>query len=381
MAERVQTVVVGAGVIGLSIARALAEAGREVIVLERHGLIGSEVSARNSEVIHAGLYYQSDWLKTRLCVAGRKALYPYLESHGVAHKRIGKLVVAADREQVARLANIVEGARANGVDDLRLLSAEEARELEPDVACAGAILSPSTGIVDAHGLMLAYQGDAQAAGAMVAFNAPLEGGRITGEGIELDVGGEAPMQLLAQEVVISAGLGAQNAAARLEGFPRETIPPLTRVKGNYFALTGKSPFSHLIYPVPVAGGLGTHATLDLGGRVKFGPDVEWLDDAEGAAETYDVDPARAASFYESVRRYWPDLPDGALLPDYAGLRPKLSGRGEPARDFAIHGPHVHGIKGVVALYGIESPGLTASLAIGDHVAGLLGHGPNRGETG
>ncbi|WP_321502413.1 NAD(P)/FAD-dependent oxidoreductase [Breoghania sp.] len=378
MAERVQTVVVGAGVVGLSIARALARAGREVIVLERHGLIGSEVSARNSEVIHAGLYYRSDWLKTRLCVAGRQALYPYLESHGVAHERIGKLVVAADREQVTRLAGIIEGARANGVNDLRLLSAEEARALEPEVACEGAILSPSTGIVDAHGLMLAYQGDAEEAGAMVAYNAPLEGGRITGEDIELCVGGEAPMRLLAQEVVISAGLGAQDAAAAIEGFPVETIPPLTRVKGNYFALTGKSPFSHLIYPVPVVGGLGTHATLDLGGRVKFGPDVEWLEDGAGSAETYDVDPGRAASFYESVRRYWPDLPDGALVPDYAGIRPKLSGRGEPARDFAIHGPEVHGIKGIVALYGIESPGLTASLAIGHHVAGLLGYEPNRG---
>ena len=369
MGERVQTVIVGAGVIGLAIARALAQAGREVIVLERHGLIGSEISSRNSEVIHAGIYYATDWLKTRLCVAGRKKLYPYLESHGVAHKKIGKLIVACDQEQLARLSGIMEGARVNGVDDLRLVSADEVHEMEPHLACIGAILSPSTGIVDAHGLMLALRGDAEAAGAMIAFNAPLEGGRILNDGIALDVGGETPMSLVAEEVVIAAGLGAQDAAAAIEGYPADAVPPIHRIKGNYFALSGKSPFERLIYPVPVHGGLGIHATLDLSGRVKFGPDVDW--DAEPA---YDVDPARGEVFYEAVRSYWPGLPDGALAPDYAGVRPKLTARGEPARDFVIEGPETHGVAGLVSLFGIESPGLTSSLAVADHVAALLGYG-------
>lgn len=366
MSERVQTVVIGAGVVGLAIARELALRGREVVVLERHGLIGSEVSSRNSEVIHAGIYYSGEWLKTQLCVEGRKLLYPYLESHGVDHRRTGKLIVACDAEQRDKLGAILERGLANGVDDLRLISAEEARELEPHVACTGAILSPSSGILDAHGYMLALQGDAEAAGAMVALNAPMTGGRITEAGIELEVGGETPMRLLADEVVIAAALGAQEAAGSLEGYPKEKIPPLHRIKGNYFALTGKPPFKHLIYPVPVPGGLGTHATLDLSGRVKFGPDVEWE-----TSEGYEVDPGRAASFYEAVRAYWPDLADAALVPDYAGIRPKLSGKGAPAEDFAIHGPREHGVGGLVALFGIESPGLTASLAIARHVADKL----------
>ncbi|PTW58773.1 L-2-hydroxyglutarate oxidase LhgO [Breoghania corrubedonensis] len=369
MGECVQTVIVGAGVVGLAVARALAQAGREVIVLERHGLIGSEISSRNSEVIHAGIYYDTDWLKTRLCVAGRKKLYPYLERHSVAHKKTGKLIVASDAEQLSRLSGIMERARINGVDDLRLLSAEEACEMEPHLACTGAILSPSTGIVDAHGLMLALQGDAEEAGAMVAFNAPLQEGRVGEDGIALEVGGDAPMSLLAEEVVIAAGLGAQDAAARLDGYPADEIPPIHRIKGNYFALSGKSPFEHLIYPVPVHGGLGTHATLDLSGRIKFGPDVDW-----DAPATLDVDPARAETFYDAVRSYWPGLPDGALAPDYAGIRPKLTTRGEPARDFVIHGPETHGVAGLVSLFGIESPGLTSSLAIADHVAHLLGYG-------
>ena len=367
--ERVQTVVVGAGVVGLAIARALALAGREVVVLERHGVIGSEVSARNSQVIHAGLYYPPDWLKTRLCVAGRRKLYPYLQTHGVSHQRTGKLVVAGDEAQAARLSAIVEGARANGVEDLRLMSSADVRALEPEVACAGALFSPSTGIIDAHGLMLALQGDAEAGGAVIAFNATFERAENTPDGLILDVGGATPMRLAAEEVVISSGLGAQAAAAGIAGYRHETIPPLTRVKGSYFALTGRTPFSHLIYPVPVPGGLGTHATLDLAGRVRFGPDVEW-----DAGEGYDVDPARAGLFYQAVRRFWPGLPDGVLEPDYAGVRPKISARGEPARDFAIHGPETHGVRGLITLFGIESPGLTASLAIGDHVAGMLGYG-------
>lgn len=366
MIETVDMVVIGAGVVGLGIARELAQSGREVIVLERHGLIGSEVSSRNSEVIHAGIYYNSDWLKTRLCVAGKPLLYDFCQSHGVAHSRIGKLIVAADDDQLGRLAGIIEQGKRNGVDDLRLISADEAHELEPHIACVGAILSPSSGIVDAHGLMLALQGDAEAAGAMIAFNAPVEGGRVTDDGIEINVGGAEPMGLRARQVVIAAALGAQDIAGRIDGFPAAHIPPIHKIKGNYFALTGRAPFNHLIYPVPVPGGLGTHATLDLAGRVKFGPDVDWE-----AAPDYAVDPARGASFYDAIRSYYPDLADGALQPDYAGVRPKLTGQGEPAVDFCIKGPTEHGIAGLVALFGIESPGLTSSLAIARYVSALL----------
>lgn len=366
MSEQVDTVVIGAGVVGLAVARELAQAGREVVVLERHGLIGSEVSSRNSEVIHAGIYYDSDWLKTRLCVAGKPLLYEFCESHGVAHSRIGKLIVACDDAQLARLDGIIEQGRRNGVDDLRLVGRDEARALEPNVASIGAILSPSSGIVDAHGLMLALQGDAEAAGAMIAFNAPVEGGRVRDDGIELEVGGAEPMRLHARQVVIAAALGAQDIADAIEGYPATQVPPIHKIKGNYFALTGRTPFNHLIYPVPVPGGLGTHATLDLAGRVKFGPDVDW--DAEPG---YAVDPARGASFYDAIRNYYPDLADDALQPDYAGVRPKLSGKGEPAVDFAIQGPADHGIAGLVALFGIESPGLTSSLAIARHVRAML----------
>lgn len=367
MSEAVETVVIGAGVVGLACARELALAGREVLVLERHALIGSEVSSRNSEVIHAGIYYDSDWLKTKLCVAGKPLLYDFCASHGVAHKRLGKLIVACDEEQLAKLGGIIAQGHRNGVDDLRLISREEANELEPNVACVGAIFSPSSGIVDAHGLMLALQGDLEAAGGMIAFNAPVVGGRVLDDGIELSVGGADPMTLVARQVVIAGALGAQDVASAIEGFPAAHIPPIHRIKGNYFNITGRAPFNHLIYPVPVPGGLGTHATLDLSGRVKFGPDVDW--DAEPG---YAVDPARAAGFYEAIRVYYPALADGALQPDYAGVRPKLSGKGEPARDFCIKGPGEHGVARLVALFGIESPGLTSSLAIGRHVAGLLG---------
>ncbi|AXS41305.1 NAD(P)/FAD-dependent oxidoreductase [Breoghania sp. L-A4] len=366
MTETVDTVVIGAGVVGLAVARELTLAGHEVIVLERHGLIGSEVSSRNSEVIHAGIYYDSAWLKTRLAVEGKALLYDYCASHGVAHDRIGKLIVACDEAQLARLDGILAQGRRNGVTDLRLIGRDEARELEPNVACVGAILSPSSGIIDAHGLMLALQGDAESHGAMVAFNAPVTGGRVVDGGIEICVGGAEPMDLRARQVVIAAALGAQDVADAIDGYPVTRIPPIHKIKGNYFNIAGRAPFNHLIYPVPVPGGLGTHATLDLGGQVKFGPDVDW--DAE---PDFSVDPARAEEFYGAIRSYYPDLADGALQPDYAGVRPKLSGKGEPAVDFCIQGPKDHGIAGLVALFGIESPGLTSSLAIARHTARLL----------
>ena len=368
--ERVECVVAGAGVVGLAVARRLARAGREVVILEAADAFGTGTSSRNSEVIHAGIYYDAGSLKARTCVAGREALYAFCRDHGVEHKRLGKLIVAADDCQRAKLAAIRAHAEANGVTDLRALTGEEARALEPGLACVAALLSPSTGIVDAHGLMLALLGEAEANGAALALLSPLESARVTEEGFELSVGGAEPMRLGCRILVNAAGLGAQAVAASIEGLPPATIPPRRLAKGNYYApASGRAPFSRLVYPVPEDGGLGVHLTLDLGGQARFGPDVEWTDTID-----YAVDPKRADSFYAAIRRYWPDLPDGALVPAYAGMRPKLSGPGEPARDFAIHGPETHGVPGLVNLFGIESPGLTASLALGDVVAERLGMG-------
>ena len=364
--EQVDTVVIGAGVVGLAVARALAMAGREVIVLEAENAIGTHTSSRNSEVIHAGIYYPKGSLKARLCVAGRQQLYAYCADHGVSHKRCGKLIVATSPTQIAQLDKILAQGRANGVTDLAPVDLARVRDMEPAVHCVAALHSPSTGIIDSHGLMLAYQGDAEAHGAMLAFTGPVSGGRVQDDGILLEVGGEQPMQLLARRVVNSAGLHAPKVAASLEGFPPAHVPPSYYCKGNYYSLAGRAPFSRLIYPIPEAAGLGVHVTLDLAGQARFGPDVEWIDKID-----YTVDPQRAEKFYAAIRSYWPDLKDGALSPGYSGIRPKIQAPSEPARDFMIEGPRDHGVPGLVNLFGIESPGLTASLALGDLVAGLL----------
>ena len=366
MTERVDAVVIGAGVVGLAVARALALAEREVIVLESEDAIGTGTSSRNSEVIHAGIYYPKDSLKARYCVAGRERLYPYCGERGIGHRRCGKLIVATGEDQIPGLRDLQSKALANGVEDIRWLEGREAMALEPALDCVAALLSPSTGIIDSHGLMLAYQGDAEDAGAMIAFKSPVAGGRLAGEGIELTVGGDAPMTLSARTVVNSAGLFAQTVAASIDGLDPASVPPSYFAKGNYFSLAVRAPFTHLIYPAPEAAGLGVHLTLDLGGQAKFGPDVEWVEEI-----SYDVDPARCLGFYAAVRRYWPELPEDSLRPAYSGIRPKIQAPGEPARDFMIQGPADHGVKGLVNLYGIESPGLTSSLAIADAVVGLL----------
>lgn len=366
MTERIGCAVLGAGVVGLAVARALARSGRDVVVLEAAAAIGTGASSRNSEVVHAGLYYPEGSLKARFCVAGRRALYAYCAERGIPHARTGKLVVAAEPDEAPILHAIQARAGANGVDDLVLLSGDEARRLEPGLACAAALLSPSTGIVDSHALMLGYRGDLEAAGGVVALHAPVLSGAVRPGGFALAVGGAEPMELECEVLVNAAGLHAPGIARRIEGIPPAAIPASYLCKGSYYALPGRAPFSRLIYPVPEAAGLGVHLTLDLGGQARFGPDVEWVE-----REEYDVDPRRADGFYAAIRRYWPGLPDGALAPGYAGVRPKISGPGEPAADFVVAGPAAHGIPGLVNLFGIESPGLTAALAIADHAATLL----------
>ena len=364
--EQVDCVVIGAGVVGLAVARALALRGREVVILEAENAFGTITSARNSEVIHAGIYYPTGSLKARLCVAGKAMLYDYCASQHIAHQRCGKLIVATSEAQVATLEGIRAKAAANGVDDLRLLTRDEAQAMEPNLQCHAVLLSPSTGIVDSHGLMLALLGDAENAGAMLAVQSPVLSGAVTAEGIQLEVGGDTATTLLANTVVNCAGLTAPDMARRIAGMPADRIPPQYYAKGCYFTLAGRAPFSRLIYPVPEAAGLGVHLTIDLGGQARFGPNVRWIDDIE-----YHVDPADADSFYGEVRRYWPGLADGALQPGYAGIRPKISGPDEIAADFRIDGPAAHGVPGLVHLFGIESPGLTSSLAIGEMVAGMV----------
>jgi L-2-hydroxyglutarate oxidase LhgO len=366
MTDQVDCVVIGAGVVGLAVARALALAGQEVIILERNDLIGGETSSRNSEVIHAGIYYPAGSLKARLCVAGRERLYTYCESHGVGHRRIGKLIVASSAAQVADLQALQRKAAANGVDDLQWMEPPQARRLEPAVRCVAALLSPSTGIIDSHGLMLSLQGEAEAAGAVIAFLSPVLGGWIEDDGFRLDVGGPAPARLHCRRLVNAAGLGAHDVARRLAGFDWAHVPPLFFAKGNYFTLAGRSPFNRLIYPMPDAAGLGVHVTLDLAGRARFGPDVQWID-----AIDYNLDERRAAAFYSAIRRYYPDLRDGTLQPGYTGIRPKLQAPGGPPEDFVIQGPETHGIPGLVNLFGIESPGLTSGLALADEVLRVL----------
>lgn len=365
--ETVDCVVIGAGVVGLACARSLAEAGREVVILERETGFGSGISARNSEVIHAGLYYPPGSLKARLCVEGRELLYAWCAERGVAHARCGKLVVAARAEQMDRLQQIAARARANGVTDLRLLERTEVAALEPALDVHAALLSPSTGIVDSHAFMLALRGEIEDAGGALAFHAPLLSAKVVPEGFEIEIGGESPMSLQCRLLINSAGLAAPAIARAIEGMPADHIPTAYYAKGNYFSCSTRAPFSHLIYPVPEPGGLGVHLTIDLGGQAKFGPDVEWIDEID-----YAVDPTRADRFYPAIRRYWPTLPDGALTPSYSGIRPKIVPPAVARQDFVIEGAGDHGVAGLINLFGIESPGLTSSLAIADDVARRAG---------
>ena len=365
--ENIETVVVGAGVVGLAVARALARAGHEVVIVEAAEAIGTETSSRNSEVIHAGIYYAAGSLKARLCVEGKERLYTYCSEHGVGHERCGKLIVATAEDELVMLDGLKDKALANGVDDLMFMTPGQVAAREPAIFCHGALLSPSTGIIDSHGLMLAYLGDAEDAGAMLALLSPVEAGQVTDDGIVLNVGGAEPIELCARYVVNAAGLGANRLAGAIDGMPVGKVPPLYCAKGCYFGLEGRSPFNSLIYPAPNEASLGVHVTIDLGGQCRFGPDLEWVDRID-----YDVDPSRADGFYDAIRRYWPALPDGAIMPGYAGVRPKVQAPGTPAADFMIQGPADHGVAGLVNLFGIESPGLTSSLALADEIARRLG---------
>ena len=362
--EKLDAVVIGAGVVGLAVARSLALAGREVVILESEDAIGTHTSSRNSEVIHAGIYYPGGSLKAIACVAGRHLLYEYCRTHGVPHRRCGKLIVATDEAQISELQMIKQKAHANGASDVVEIPKQEAMAMEPELSCVAALHSPSTGIIDSHALMLAYLGDAEAHGAMLALRSPVERAAVRKDGIEMQVAGSEPF--LARTVVNSAGLRAPSVARSIEGYPAALAPRELYAKGNYYSLNRKSPFQRLIYPVPEPGGLGVHVTLDLAGQARFGPDVEWVERI-----SYDVDPGRAARFYAAIRRYWPALPDDSLSPGYAGIRPKTSGPGEPASDFEIQGPRRHGVAGLVHLFGIESPGLTASLALARRVLSEL----------
>lgn len=368
--EQVDSVVIGAGVVGLAVARALALAGREVIVVEAQTTIGQGVSSRNSEVIHAGLYYTPGSLKAKLCVRGKELLYALCASHGVDHRNCGKLVVATTESEAAALRALQDKAAANGVP-VQWLDAAQAQALEPALACTAALLSPTTGIVDSHGLMLALQGDLENAGGMVALGSAVESA-VLGQGGAPHVLRMADGSEIAANIVVnSASLHACALARRFQGLNAHHVPQESYAKGSYYALAGRSPFSRLIYPAPADAWLGVHLTLDLGGQAKFGPDLEWLDTKQPETIDYTVDPRRADGFYAEVRRYWPALPDGALQPSYSGVRPKIYGPGEKAPDFRIDGPAQHGVPGLVNLFGIESPGLTSSMAIGEHVADLL----------
>jgi L-2-hydroxyglutarate oxidase LhgO len=362
--DSVDVVVIGAGVIGLAVARALALRGREVLILEAAERFGSGISSRNSEVIHAGIYYPRGSLRARLCVAGRDLLYAYCAAHGIPHQRYGKLIVASTAAQALELEKIRAAALGNGVE-LTPLTGAAARALEPQLECAAALHSPLTGIIDAHAYMLALLGEAESRGAQLACESAVTALALRNGGFEIGVNGE-PVALHARALVNSAGLDAPATARLMDGFPGTGVPTAHLAKGSYFTLGSRSPFTRLIYPLPVPGGLGVHLTLDLAGRARFGPDVEWVKERR-----YEVDPARAASFYTAIRSWWPALPDGALEPAYSGIRPKITGPGEPQADFRIDGEAAHGVHGLVQLFGIESPGLTSSLAIAELVAGML----------
>jgi L-2-hydroxyglutarate oxidase LhgO len=361
-----QVLVIGAGVVGLAIARTAARAGHDVTVAEITGGIANGVSSRNSEVIHAGLYYPTDTLRARLCVQGRRMLYEFCASHGVAHKKCGKLVVATNEAELAKVETIMVQAEINGVENTEMIGGNAARAMEAELACIGALWSQETGIIDSHGYMLALWGELEDHGGMIAFQTPVERMSYKAPHWHVHFGGTDPGVMEFDAVVNAAGLGAQGLARKIEDYPAGKVPRLVLGKGNYFGFAGKPAFSRLIYPTPIDGGLGVHVTLDLAGRMRFGPDVEWITE-----ENYTVDPRRADSFYSRIRTYWPDLPENSLVPDYCGIRPKLTGKGEGQADFMIAGPAAHGMPRLVNLFGIESPGLTSSLAIAEEVAGLL----------
>jgi len=361
-----QVLVVGAGVIGLAVARTAARAGHDVTVAEATGGIGNGVSSRNSEVIHGGLYYPTGSLRARHSTRGRHMLYEFCALHSVAHKKCGKLVVATDQAELAKVESLLAQGRKNGVEGLELVGGKAARALEAELRCIGALLSPESGIVDSHGFMLALLGELEDQGGMIAFETPVERVSFIAERWQVRFGGREPGVAAFDAVVNAAGLGAQTLAHRTDGYPAGQVPPLVLAKGNYFAYTGRPVFSRLIYPTPVDGGLGVHVTIDLAGRMRFGPDVEWIDQ-----ESYTVDPRRADAFYQRIRSYWPGLPDGSLMPDYCGIRPKLTGPGEKPADFGIVAEAAHGLPRLVCLFGIESPGLTASLSLAEEVVGYL----------
>ena len=373
--EQVDCVVIGAGVVGLAVAREMALQGRETILLEREASFGTISSARNSEVIHAGIYYPKDSLKAKLCVQGNRQLYEYCRSHQVATQPYGKLIVATDPSQIDDLQALLYKAQNNGVPEIKMISGDEAKRLEPQLNCVAAILSSSTGIVDSHGYMLSLLGGFEDAGGMVAYQSPLISAKPIGQnaksGFELEIGGADGMRIQAKLLINCAGMSAPAVAQRIEGLSQQQIPKAYFAKGNYFSLSGKSPFNHLIYPIPEPGGLGVHLTLDMAGQAKFGPDVEWLEIDEENQIDYTVNPARGEGFYEAVRRYWPDLKDRALQADYSGVRSKIVPPNAPAGDFCFNTPKDHGLEGLFNLYGFESPGLTSSLAIAKHLEGKI----------
>lgn len=360
-------VVIGAGAVGLAVAAEFARNGHDVIVLETADGIGTGTSSRNSEVIHGGMYYPTGSLRHRMCVEGRRKLYTYLETRGVPYMKRGKLIVATSEKEIAKIEGIHAMGLKNGVESLELVSGVTAMAWEPNLSCTAALWSPETGIVDSHSYMLALQGEIEDHAGLIAFETPVTRIEPIAGGFKVHTGGAYPFAIECRRLVNSAGLGAHGLLGAIEGYPAEHIPKFVLAKGNYFGCTGKPAFTRLIYPAPVEGGLGVHVTMDLAGRMKFGPDVEWLSNNDPAAVDYTVDPKRSDSFYDAIRRYWPGLPDGAITPDYSGCRPKLSGPGEPTADFRIDGPELHGISGLVNLLGIESPGLTSSLAIAEDV--------------
>jgi len=361
-----QVLVIGAGVVGLAVARAAALKGHEVAVAEAENAIGTGISSRNSEVIHAGMYYPTGSLRGSHCVAGRRMLYQFCASHGVPHRKCGKLIVATDAAELTKIEAIAAQGKINGVEGLVQIEARAACAMEPALACVGALHSPETGIVDAHAYMLALRGDLEDAGGAIAFNTPVAGAARKDGQWQVRFGGSDGGEFVFDAIVNCAGLRAQAVARSIEDYPAERVPRLVMAKGNYFTFTGRPAFTRLIYPTPIPGGLGVHVTLDLAGRMRFGPDVEWVE-----REYYPVDPKRADIFYARIRTYWPALPDGALAPDYSGIRPKLTGPGEPQADFLIDAPAQHGLPGLVQMFGIESPGLTGSLSLGEEVAAYL----------